>query len=85
VEGTLCIGEGPVRPSRDLRSVPKVGRLREQVKNHGRACTQVFFPGKAELGFFHFLEIVIGWLVPWTKEDPSTARLVPSTAEDPAF
>jgi len=60
-------------------------KAEEQVKNHGRACTQVFFPGKAELGFFHFLEIVIGWLVPWTKEDPSTARLVPSTAEDPAF
>jgi hypothetical protein len=28
-----------------------------------RACTQVLFLRKAELGFFHFLEIVIGWLV----------------------
>ncbi len=29
-----------------------------------RACTQVLFLGKVELGFFHFLEIVTGWLVP---------------------
>jgi hypothetical protein len=28
------------------------------------ACTQVLFLCKAELGFFHFLEIVKGWLVP---------------------
>jgi hypothetical protein len=26
---------------------------REQVENHGRACTQVLFLSKAELGFFH--------------------------------
>jgi hypothetical protein len=30
----------------------------------GRACTQVLFLSKAELGIFHFLEIVAGWLVP---------------------
>jgi hypothetical protein len=29
-----------------------------------RACTQALFLSKAELGFFHFLEIVTGWLVP---------------------
>ncbi len=29
-----------------------------------RAYTQVLFLRKAELGFFHFLEIVTGWLVP---------------------
>jgi len=44
--------------------VPEAGRLREQVKNHGGACTQVLFLCKAELGFFHFFEIVTGWLVP---------------------
>ncbi len=31
-----------------------------------RACTQVLFLRKAELGFFHFLQIVTGWLVPST-------------------
>ncbi len=30
----------------------------------GRACTQVLFQRKAKLEFFHFLEIVTGWLVP---------------------
>ncbi len=61
MEGTLYIGEGPeFTPFQDLRSVPKAGRVREQVQNHGRACTQVFFLGKAELGLFHFVEIVIG-------------------------
>ncbi len=29
-----------------------------------RACTQVLFLRKAELGFFHFLQTVTGWLVP---------------------
>ncbi len=48
----------------DLRSVPKAGRPREQSENHGRACTEVLFLGKAEQGFFHFLEIVTGWPVP---------------------
>jgi hypothetical protein len=38
--------------------------LREHVKNQGRTCTQVLFLPKAELGFFHFLDIVTGWLVP---------------------
>jgi hypothetical protein len=28
-----------------------------------RACTQVLFLSKGELGFFHFLEIVTDWLV----------------------
>ncbi len=59
------IGEGPeYRPLRDLRSVPEAGRPREPVQNHARACTQVLFLRKAELGFFHFLEIMTGWLVP---------------------
>jgi hypothetical protein len=44
--------------------MPEAGRLREQVENHRRACTQVLFLRKAELRFFHFLEIVTGWLVP---------------------
>ncbi len=44
--------------------MPKAGRLREQVENHGRACNQVLVFPKAELGFFHFLETVTGWLVP---------------------
>ncbi len=64
------IGEGSeYRPFCDLRSVPEAGRSREQVENQGRACTQVLFLGKAELGFFHFLEIVTGWLVPSIGED----------------
>jgi hypothetical protein len=59
------IGEGPeYRPFRDLRSVPEAGRHRKPVQIHGRGCTQVLFLRKAELGFFHFLEIVSGWLVP---------------------
>jgi hypothetical protein len=48
----------------DLRSVPEADRSREQVQKHGRACTQVLFLCKAELGLFHFLEIMTGWLVP---------------------
>jgi hypothetical protein len=50
-------GEGPeYRPFRDLRSVPEPGTpLREQVTNHGRACTRILFLHKADLGFFHFL------------------------------
>ncbi len=55
------IGEGlEYRPFHDLRSPPKAGR----------ACAQVLFLGKGKLGFFHFLEIVTGWLVPSTTEDP---------------
>jgi hypothetical protein len=63
-----------------------------------RACTQVLFLCKAELGFFHFLEIVTGWLVPsallekpstaWVGlllENPSTASVAPSAAEGPAY
>jgi hypothetical protein len=52
------------RPFCDLRCVPEAARPREQAENHGRACTKVLFLRKAELGFFHFLEIVRGWLVP---------------------
>jgi hypothetical protein len=60
--------EGPhYRPFCDLRSVPKASRLREQVDNGGRACIQVLFLSRAELGFFHFLEIVKGWLIPATR------------------
>jgi hypothetical protein len=61
----FCIGEGPeYRPFCDLRSVLEAGRPMEQVENHGGACTQVLFLCKVELGFFHFLEIVTGLLVP---------------------
>jgi hypothetical protein len=50
MEVRLCIGEGPqYKPFSDLRSVPEAGRPREQVKNHGRACTQFLFLPKAEL------------------------------------
>jgi hypothetical protein len=49
-------------------------RPREQVENHGRACTQGIFPRKAELGFCHFLEIVIGWLVV-----PSDGQKIPAS------
>jgi hypothetical protein len=43
----------------------------EQVENHQRACVlrSFAFLRKAELGFFHFLEIVTGWLVPSTVEE----------------
>jgi len=44
-------------------------RLREHVENHRRACTQVLFLCKAELGFFHLKkQIVTGWLVPSTGQ-----------------
>jgi hypothetical protein len=44
--------------------VPEASGPREQVENRGRACTQVLFLlHKAELGLFHFLEIVAGSLV----------------------
>jgi hypothetical protein len=56
--------------------VPEVGRLREQVRNRGRACTQVLFLSKAELGFFLFLKIVTGWLVPSTAENPGCWKQV---------
>jgi hypothetical protein len=46
-----------------MTSLPEASRLREQVENHERACTHVLFLPKAELGFFHFLEVVTGWLV----------------------
>ncbi len=68
----VCRGEGPeYRPFSDLRSVPEAGRPREPVETHGRACTQVLFLRNVKLGFFHFLEIVTGWLVPSRRsEDP---------------
>ncbi len=43
--------------------MPEPGRPMEQVKNHGGACTQVLSLCRAELNFFHFLEIMTGWLV----------------------
>jgi hypothetical protein len=36
----------------------------EKLRCKERAYTQFLFLSKGELGFFHFLEIVIGWLVP---------------------
>jgi len=63
------MGEGlQYRAFCDLRSVPHASRLREQVKNGGRACIQVLLLSRAELGFFHFLEIAKGWLVPSTGQ-----------------
>jgi hypothetical protein len=64
------IGEGPeYRPFCDLRSVPETSRPREQVKNHGRACTQVLSLRKALPGIFHFLEILTGrlWYLPLVR------------------
>jgi hypothetical protein len=69
-----CIGP-EYKPFHDLRSVPEAGRLRELVKNHGRACTQVLFLLEAQLRFFHFLEIVTGWLVPSTQEGTDGSML----------
>ncbi len=49
----------------------------------GGVCWVVFL-WKAELGFIHFLEIVTGLAGTFRwSEDPITAWLVPSTAEDP--
>jgi hypothetical protein len=72
----FCIGEGPkYRPFHDLRSMPEPGRPMEQVETHGRACTQVLFLQKAELGFFHFLKIVTGCLVPSAGQKIPTASI----------
>ncbi len=63
--GPFSVGEGPeYRPFGDLRFVPEAGKAREQIENHRTARIQVLFLGKAALGFFHFLELVTGWLVP---------------------
>jgi hypothetical protein len=83
----FCSEKGlSIGPSRtELRSVPEAVRLREQVENHRRSCTQVLFLRKAELGFFHFFingdRLAITFR---SSEDPSTAGLVPSIAKDPA-
>ncbi len=39
-----------------------------QISNQRRVCTKVLFLHKAELGFFHFLEIVRAWLVPTARQ-----------------
>ncbi len=67
----LGIGEGPeYRPFLALRSVPKAGRPREQVENHGRGCTQapvVFLQGVARVNQqppMHQLAVLsTGWAV----------------------
>jgi hypothetical protein len=64
----MCVTVGE-EPFHDLRSVLEAARLREWVEKHGSACTHVLFLRKAELGFFHFLEIVTGWLGLSTTED----------------
>jgi hypothetical protein len=83
----LSIGKGPeYRPFRDLSPVSQAARPREQAENHRRASTQVLFLRKAELGFFHFLEIVTGWLLPSVgqKIPVEPSWYVPSTKEDRA-
>ncbi len=60
----LCIGEG-TGPYVIWDLCPHQLGPREQVGCHRRACTQVRFLRKVELRFFHFLEIVTGWLVPF--------------------
>jgi hypothetical protein len=53
--GSLRTGERPeYRRFHDLRSVPEAGSPREQVKNHGRACTQSFSYVKQSWDFFTF-------------------------------
>jgi hypothetical protein len=60
----------------------------EQVENRRRpVCTQVLFLSKAELGYFHFLEIVTGWLAGtfhWSKASSTAWLVLSSTAADPA-
>jgi hypothetical protein len=76
---TLSTGEGhEYRPFPDLRSVPEAGRPSEQFKNHGRACTQVLFLCKEELGFFSLFRNSdrLASNFPWSEE-PSTAWLGP--------
>jgi hypothetical protein len=50
------------------------------------ACTQVLLLSIADLGFFHFVEIVTGWLVPSagqkTPIEPGSVTNFPP--EDPA-
>jgi hypothetical protein len=71
----LCIGEGPeYRPFCDLRSVPKTrkGLYLGPFPRESRAGIFSLFRNSGRLvGTFSWLE------------DPSTAWLVPSTAEDP--
>jgi hypothetical protein len=43
--------------------VPKAGRPREQVENHGRACIQVLSYGKQSWESCSLFRIVTGWLV----------------------
>jgi len=70
-EGIICTRKASVQALPHLRCVPEAGRPREPVENHGRACTDVLFLSKAELGIVHLLEIVTGWLVPSTIKDPA--------------
>jgi hypothetical protein len=61
----LCIGEGPeYRPFCNFRSVPRPVCRGKRLKIAEGLCTQVLFLSEAELGYFHFLEIVTGWLAP---------------------
>jgi hypothetical protein len=48
--------------------------LKEHVGNHGRASTQVRFLRKAELRFFHVLEIVTSWMVPSASQKIPLAK-----------
>jgi len=70
-EGIMYTRKASVQALPHLRCVPEAGRPREPVENHGRACTHVLFLSKAELGIVDLLEIVTGWLVPSTIEDPA--------------
>jgi hypothetical protein len=56
-EGIMHRRRAQVQALPRSRSVPQARRPREPVQNHGRACTQVLFLCKAELGFVHFLKI----------------------------
>jgi hypothetical protein len=60
--GAVRIGDGP-EYFHDFRSVPEAGRPREQVHRKSRKglYSQVSILSKAELGYYHFLEIVTGW------------------------
>jgi hypothetical protein len=62
------MGEGPeYKPFRELRSVPQ--RIRRGNRSKSRKGLYLGpFLRKAELGFFHFLEIVTCWLVPSARQ-----------------
>jgi len=58
------------RPFSDLRPVPEAGTQTVSGGNRLKITEGPVLRSFSELGFFHFLETVTGWLVPSTTEDP---------------